>query len=795
MKIFRLTLTLLFMVGNYFFVFAQSNKLDNLNNITLTGQVRPLGDLSPIENALVINTDNKLNFVKTNKNGIFSITVPKETKGILIRAENYQDLQIPIENSQLKLSSPYLLEPSAEYGGTGIIRARRKDEVSQNTFQQEEMAHVAGTGGDAVRALQTLPSVLPANVGSADVVVRGGSPGDNSFYYDDLLLPFIFHFGGTETIIPTRMIESMDFYPGAFSAYYTDTIGGVIQLRSFNSIPKRFSGEIEVGLIQSGIFLEGNAFGSSIEKEIDKEKNSQETHIIKNENEKNGQTNQSNNNENSDDAIGYRIGFRRTYLELYKPLIAKLANNTSFVTIPQATDYQMILNGNHSRGTWQIYLLGANDSASLSAPIGNSTTASGQNSFSFENYMETAGFKYNLNLGNGLGFRVSFQQRYYLLNQSIFGNNINIESQLYSFSFILDKKINELFSYSLGVRPKYQHYEAGLNVIQLPGGGMTTSFDSELAPVVQDKVVVDSFYGDAFVDIIFKPINKLTINPGLNMIVGSHSSEFAIDPRIGVRYEFIEGQTLKAGGGYYSQYPQPQYNAPRYGNPNLELERSIQYAIGYESKFWDDYFIDIQSWIKSSDNLVGPAVSNPNNKYENSIEMRAKGVEFFLKKKASGIWFGWMSYGISQSEQRDPGSGEWRYSNYDRTHSVNIVYGQKITSRWNAGTRIQFMTGTPYSTVSGGVYNENTGKYSPVSDGNTYLISKNDARIPYFFEVDFRTEYDFLFQDWKLTSYLDILNVFNRSNVANNSYNRDYTKQVYITGLPILPSIGVIAKF
>ncbi|WP_186644605.1 TonB-dependent receptor plug domain-containing protein [Fluviispira vulneris] len=809
---------------NHFNVFSQnrnSEKESSAHDIILTGQVRPLGNLSPIENALIINSDNKLNFVRTDKKGFFSIKVPKNCKGLIIRAENFQDLQVPIENGQLKMSSPYMLEPSAEYGGTGIIRARRKNEISQNTFDQEEMAHVAGTGGDAVKALQTLPSVLPANPGSADLVVRGGAPGDNSYYYDDLLLPFVFHFGGVQTIVPTRMIESMDFYPGAFSAFYSDSIGGVIQLRSFGNVPSRLSGEIEVGLLQSGIFLEGNMFGneeinnsgkienvySEMKVAQNDQSNGSENKLNKND-QSNGSENkagqsQSNDNrdiinkatDNPNDAIGYRVGFRRTYLELYKPLIAKLSNNTSFIAIPQATDYQLILNGNHSRGTWQLYLLGADDSASLAAPIGNSTTASGQNSFSFENYMETTGLRYSFNLGNGLGFRFTAQQRYYVLNQSIFGNSIDIASQYYALGFILEKKVHESFSFTVGVRPKYQHYEVTIDAIQIPGGGFTPSFDPELAPTVQQTLKVDSFYGDAFVDITFSPFKKFIINPGLNMIIGSHRNEFAIDPRIGVRYEFMDGHTLKAGGGYYSQYPQPQYIAEGYGNTNLSLERSTQYVLGYEAKFWNDFSMDVQGWVKSSHSLVGPAVMNTANKYENSIELQAQGLEFFLKKKASGIWFGWLSYGISEAKERDPGSGIWRYSNYDRTHSINLVYGQKITSRWNAGTRVQFISGTPYSTIPGGTYDQNTGKYSPASDGNTYLISKNDARLPYTFQVDFRTEYDFLFPDWTLTSYLDILNIFNRSNVAYNGYNRDYSKQVYVSGLPILPSIGVIAKF
>ena len=774
---------------SHFAIFPQNEMQSGTSEsdkIILKGFIKPLGSRDAIYDALVIDISNKEIYTRTDKKGFFSLSVSKSSKGILIRADNYQDLQINIENGKLTMESPFSLEPSAEYGGYGIIRARKKDEVSQNTFQQDELSQLAGTGGDAVRALQTLPSVLPAGPGSADVVVRGGLPGDNSYFYDDLLLPFIFHFGGAETIIPTRMIESMDFYPGAFSAKYTDTIGGVIQLRSPGSIPQRTSGEFELGLIQSGVYLEGNAFSSKKENDMVVTNNSKD-------NEDSKKTPAISDKDN--DGIGYRLGFRRTYLELYKPIIQSLAGNSSFVTIPQATDYQLILNGNHSNGTWQAYLLGAIDNVSLSAPIGNSTTASGQNNFSFYNSLEVTGVRYNLNLKNGIGLRFTFEQRYFILQQNILGSVVDARSNLFGIGIMLDKKINDMFSVTLGVRPKYARNQVGIDVVQYPSGDPTIYFDPDLAPVVNENVTVNQFYGDTFIDVLFTPVKSVKINPGINVLQGPVSNQTAADPRIGARYEFIEGQTLKVAWGYYSQLPDIQYTVPGYGNPHLDLERSVQYVLGLESKFFENYSSDIQVWYKTSNNLVGPAVNNPNDKYENSIHSRAKGIEILIKKKPSDFWFGWISYGLSSAQQRDPGSGAWRYTDYDRTHSVNVVYGQKITSRWNAGARFQFTTGTPYSSVSGGAYNQNTGAYAPASDGNTYLIDKNDARNPYFMEVDFRTEYDFLFKDWTLTSYLDIFNLLNRSNVAYTTFNRDYSNTVQVTGLPIIPSVGIIAKF
>lgn len=773
----------------HFRVLAQSappSEAQVTDKILVEGYLKPLGNKNPIYDALVIDASNKEIFTRTDKKGFFSFWISKNSSGILIRAENYQELNIKIENGKLTQESPILLEPTSDYSTYGIIRARKKDEVSQNSFQQDELSHLAGTGGDAVKALQTLPSVLPANVGSADVVVRGGLPGDNSYYYDDLLLPIIFHFGGAETIVPPRMIESMDFYPGAFSARYSDTIGGVIQLKSPGNIPPRTSGEIELGLIQAGIYLEGNAFSNSEKNKLSEQPKVNETDATKS---------QILVTEKDDDGIGYRLGYRRTYLELYKPIIQKLTSNTSFFTIPEATDYQIVLNGNHSNGTWQAYLLAAEDKASLSAPIGNSLTANGESAFSFSSYMEVTGFRYNLNLGDGYGLRLVLEQRYFNWQQNILGNIIDAKSHLFGLGIMLDKKLNDSFSFTMGVRPKYAYNQVGINVVQYPSGDPTIYFDPELAPKVKDTIKENRYYGDFFLDVIYSPLKSIKINPGVNVLKGPSSAQKAVDPRIGIRYEFAEGQTLKFAWGYYSQLPAVQFTVPVYGNPNLEIERSVQYVVGHEAKFLDHYSTDVQLWYKTSDNLTGPAVNNPSDKYENSIHSQAKGLEVFIKKNPSDFWYGWISYGLSMAQQRDPGSGAWRYTDYDQTHSLNLVYGQKITSRWSAGTRVQYTSGTPFSSISGGTYNQNTGAYAPAPDGNSYLINKNDARNPFFLEVDFRTEYDFLFKDWKLTSYLDILNLFNRSNVAYTTFNRDYSNKVQVSGLPIIPSVGVIAKF
>ena len=357
-----------------------------------------------------MNKNHRELFVTADDNGHFKISLPDSDKIILIRAENYYDKIIDVSNFNKNENSIYL-ELLPDIVGSGIIRAKKKDEISHVNLNQEELRRTAGAGGDVVKTIQSLPSVSPSSVGSANIVVRGGNPGDNQFFYDDLLLPYVFHFGGINTVIPTKMIESVDFYPGGFSSKYSNATGGIIQLNSQNSVPERLSGDLEAGLTQSGIYLEGRAPSllSTSPETITKE--------VK-------------NTSDDENKIGYRIGYRRTYYEIYAPIINK-TSNVSFYTYPQSTDYQLVLDGKIKNGTWQFYLLGAVDKLGVLGKSGNSLDSSGQSSFNFENYFETTGIRFSKNLGNGYGVQTSFQQLYNVFKQDFANNSIGIDAYTY----------------------------------------------------------------------------------------------------------------------------------------------------------------------------------------------------------------------------------------------------------------------------------------------------------------------------------------------------------------------------
>jgi hypothetical protein len=58
-----------------------------------------------------------------------------------------------------------------------------------------------------------------------------------------------------------------------------------------------------------------------------------------------------------------------------------------------------------------------------------------------------------------------------------------------------------------------------------------------------------------------------------------------------------------------------------------------------------------------------------------------------------------------------------------------------------------------------------------------------------------RIDKRFVFQNWMLALYLDVQNVTNRLNVeaVQNAY--DFSAVTFITGLPILPVLGVRGEY
>jgi hypothetical protein len=146
--------------------------------------------------------------------------------------------------------------------------------------------------------------------------------------------------------------------------------------------------------------------------------------------------------------------------------------------------------------------------------------------------------------------------------------------------------------------------------------------------------------------------------------------------------------------------------------------------------------------------------------------------------------FGYLAYTLSKSERRDL-DGRWRPFDQDQTHILTLAAGHDLGAGWEVGARFRLVTGNPVTPVVGSVYDARSGVYVPVYG------SVNSDRDPTFHQLDARVEKGFRIGDGKIAVYLDLQNAYNSENQQGAVYSYDYREREAVSGLPILPNLGL----
>jgi hypothetical protein len=87
-------------------------------------------------------------------------------------------------------------------------------EVVRHELEAEDVENLPGTFGDAVMAVQTLPGVARQSSFDGDLIVRGTEWDNTPILLGGSNLVTFYHYGNLRSLVPTRMIDSVEFYPG-----------------------------------------------------------------------------------------------------------------------------------------------------------------------------------------------------------------------------------------------------------------------------------------------------------------------------------------------------------------------------------------------------------------------------------------------------------------------------------------------------------------------------------------------------------------------------------------------------
>ena len=655
-------------------------------------------------------------------------------------------------------------------GGIEVtVRGERPPrEVVKRTQSKREINRIPGTNGDALRLIQNLPGVArpPAILGL--LLVRGSGPADTQTFIDGTPVPLIYHFGGLSSVVPTEMLDKIDFYPGNFGAEYGRVTGGIVDVGLRKPKEDGYHGLVQTDLIDTRAMVQGPIA----------------------------------------DGWSFAVAGRRSYLDAWLGPTLEAAG-AGVTQAPVYWDYQALLEHNSAKaGRFRFGFFGSDDSLELllSDPGPNEPALSG--SVGLKTAFQRLQLLYEREIGprdkvrtvaafghDELGF--SLGSLYFFLDVLSFNTRAE-----WSHEFSKAVRLNTGFDIFSGygdvrLRLPEQTQRPG----EPPGQPFSTRPFRELE---QSSFAVQSAL---FTELELEPAPGVRIVPGVRLDYTSFASEFAFSPRLsgrfGLRREFPK-TTLKTGVGVYHQPPQFQQAIPPLGTEGVESNRAIHYALGLEQEVTTQLDASVEGFVKQLDNqVVGRASAEATAlEYDNQGVGYAAGGEFLLRYKPDDRFFGWVAYTLSRSvRQNAPGEEEFLV-NFDQTHILTMIGSVQLGHGWELGARFRLVSGNIIDPVvcdpqvpgcnplrTNALFHGATGAYTPIPIGN------NSERLPVFHSLDLRVDKKWKFKYWAFSVYLDIQNVYNNQNPEAVGYNFNYTARQYVNGLPILPSIGIRGDF
>lgn len=648
-------------------------------------------------------------------------------------------------------------------------------QVVSTEITATQATKVPGTQGDVLKVVENLPGVARSAVGSGQIVVWGAAPEDTRVYVDGVRVPRLYHDGGYRSIVHSDMVRSVELVPGGYGATYGRGLGGLVTVQLRPMDDDKMHGSLGADIVDAS-----GAISAPIA-----------------------------------DRWHFAAAVRKSYLDsTVKAFTSQDVGD--IVPLPQYFDSQARLQYTIDKGT----TLEAGGLVS-SDSIVRTVTDPDPSQVKRENKQLAFGrawLRYEKKLANGEIITIlpswgrdsgKTTDRFgatpaELRNDAdVLGLRASWRGQPYPWLSVhtgvdADFSFNHLRrSGSITTPPR----EGDVRVFGEPPADQVNVDEwktaiGSIAPFVETDITP---FGDrlhivpgARIEPYLTSVNRSIPITGDKPAVGLFSQDTAIEPRISARYQVIPSLTVKAAFGQYHQSPQAEDLSAVFGNPRLGLSSATHALGGAAVKITPTLTAEATGFYSGSENLTSRSAS-PTPQLANALVQegigRSYGGQLLVRQEQLGRFFGWVSYSLIKSERRDHPDSMWRPFDYDQTHVFTSVAAVDLGMGFEAGLRFRFATGFPRTPVIASYRDTRTGQWEPV------FGTQNSIRIPAFYSLDARVAKHFKLGKTDAEAYLDVQNVTNHANAEELFYNYDYTKRYTITGLPVLPVLGLKWSF
>jgi TonB family protein len=636
-------------------------------------------------------------------------------------------------------------EPAAlEFGATATIEGPPR-EVTKRSLSAEELMRVAGTRGDPLKAIEYMPGVGRSPQAEA-IIIRGSSPADSEVQFEGIPVYRLYHFGGLTSFVQPRLLNKIDLYPGNFSARFGRKMGGVIDVGIRDPKIDALHGLLDVNLVDSSLLLEGPI------------------------------------NRN----WSFAVAARRSYFDLFiDKLIPK--DEVRLTAAPVYWDYQaMLVYKPSDADRFRAMVYGSYDDVKLilAHPSDSDPALRGGlgSKTAFHRAQVTWQHKYN----NAVEHQIDVSAGPFVFGVNV-GQDLKIQVPGYE-GFLRSEwraQVNQHLRLIGGLDTAYNWFDA---TFKGPPTSQADGDPSAAGPLTGRQLVElhDTFAwlrAAAYVEAVWQPSARLTLVPGARLDYLSDVERWTFDPRLTARYQVSASTIIKGGVGLFSQAPSGSESLPTLGNPNLRPSEAQHYGLGVEQEVGERLKLTVDGFYKRLSHVIVNSPV-PGEHLNNDGVGRIYGGEASAKLRPTAKSSGFLSYTLSRSERNDHGQ-EWRLFSWDQTHILTMAGAYRLGRGWDLSATFRYVTGNPITPVVGSVYNARTDTYSP------FYGAINSERSNAFHRLDLRVEKGWRVRSANVAAYLDVQNAYNRPNEEGRAYNYDFSQSGVISGLPLIPSLGL----
>jgi hypothetical protein len=770
------------------FAFFTSFQLSAQFTQTVRGTVLDFDMKVPIpEVKIVLTSLTPIQGVISDQQGEFRFdNIPVGRVDIRISAFGYQEIimnNVLLESGKEKLLF-IEMQPDVQNIETIEVKSQKdKSEainkmatVSSKTFTVEETNRYSGSLNDPARMVTGFAGVVGNSDGDNDIVVRGNSPRGILWRLEGIDIPNPNHFsgegstGGPVSSLNGSMLGNSDFFSGAFAPEYGNALSGVfdVQFRQGNNEKREYS--FSAGVIGIDATLEG-----PIKKDY---------------------------------KGSYLINYRYSSIALLTGL-----GLLDFDGIPKYQDvsFKFFL---PTKKIGNFSIVGLGGLSNIDQTDQDDSTKYIYGSYLFKAGLGVGAIKHTIVLSpkvyvksylsvstafnGGEGRQPGKSGELYIFNKEKFTDN---KAKVQS---IVNYKMNNKNLFQIGATYTKMDYRFLFQEDELETGFFTSKIKSN----GQADLL------ESFVSWKYRVNNDLFIVSGFHHTQLFLNNNYAVEPRIGMKWQQSSRSDFSLGFGLHSRMESIstyQYNWLQpdgnyfYPNKNLDFSKSAHYVLGYGFKvnenlrlktevYYQKLFnLPVENDVNSSFSLSNSNGGIPDVELVNKGTGRNYGLELTGERYFNNNFYYLVTASIYKSKYTAL-DGIERDSRYDANYAFNVLGGKEFNFGKGKNKTIGF---NAKASLLGG------NRYTPI-DLQASILAQEEVQIEKMayqakgddiFVLNFGITYRVNMLRASHSFKIDIQNITNNKGEVYRYYNAR-TKQIETgTQLPLIPNLIYTIKF